>query len=59
MSHAGDVGIGVGTSALTSKLQVVGLTVHVNNAAALAGGLSPGAFYQVFGTDPRQVAVVF
>lgn len=35
------------------------LGVYVNNAAAVAAGLLPGEFYEVTGSDPRQVAVVF
>ncbi|KAF0218756.1 MAG: hypothetical protein FD174_2539 [Geobacteraceae bacterium] len=38
--------IGIGTSAPTSKLQVVGLPVYADNAAALLGGLTAGAFYR-------------
>jgi len=38
--------LGVGTTAPTSKLQVVGLPVFADNAAALAGGLTAGAFYR-------------
>ncbi|MBI4722041.1 MAG: hypothetical protein HY769_03435 [Candidatus Stahlbacteria bacterium] len=45
----GDVGIG--TQSPTSKLQVVGLPVYANNAAAIAGGLTVGAFYRT-GADP-------
>lgn len=42
----GSVGIGVpfGTTP-TSKLQVVGLPVHADNAAAVAAGLTSGSFY--------------
>jgi len=49
--------VGVGTSSPTSKLQVVGLSVFANNAAAVAGGLSAGAFYRT-GGDPDLVCVV-
>lgn len=38
--------VGVGTIAPTSKLQVVGLPVFADNAAALLGGLTAGAFYR-------------
>lgn len=37
--------VGIGTTAPSSKLQVVGLTVHANNAAAITAGLTAGAFY--------------
>ena len=37
--------VGIGTSTPTSKLQVVGLPVHVDNAAAVTAGLTAGAFY--------------
>ncbi len=53
----GNVGIGIGTNAPTSKLQVVGLPVFANNAAAVAGGLTVGAFYRN-GGDPDSVSVV-
>jgi hypothetical protein len=49
--------VGIGTTAPTSKLQVVGLPVYRNNAAAKAGGLTVGAFYRT-GGDPDLVAVV-
>ena len=39
----GNVGIGIDTP--TSKLQVVGLPVYANNAAAITAGLTAGAFY--------------
>lgn len=47
------------TPTATPLLQVVGLPSYTNNTTALAGGLTAGAFYQVTGSDPRQVAVVF
>jgi hypothetical protein len=49
--------VGIGTVSPTSPLQVVGLPVYANNAAALAGGLTIGAFYRT-GGDPDLVAVV-
>lgn len=52
-----DAGVGLGV------LRAGGLSVTLqsfaNNGAALAGGLVANDFYQVTGTDPRQVAVVF
>jgi len=54
-TSAGNVGIG--TTAPTSKLQVVGLPVYANNAAAVSGGLTAGAFYRT-GGDPDPVCVV-
>src|SRR5258708_8576992 len=55
VNTAGNVGIGA--SSPTSKLQVVGLPVFANNAAAIAGGLTAGAFYRT-GADPDPVCVV-
>jgi hypothetical protein len=49
--------VGIGTTAPTSKLQVVGLSVFANNAAAVAGGLTAGALYRT-GGDPDVVCVV-
>lgn len=49
--------LGIGTPTPTSPLQVVGLAVYANNAAALAGGLTAGAFYRT-GADPDPVCVV-
>lgn len=49
--------LGIGTTSPTSKLQVVGLPAYINNAAAIAGGLSVGAFYRT-GGDPDVVCVV-
>jgi hypothetical protein len=49
--------VGIGTTSPTSKLQVVGLSVFANNAAAVAGGLTAGAFYRT-GGDPDLVCVV-
>lgn len=48
--------IGVGTTTPTSKLQVVGLPVYADNTAALAGGLTAGAFYR---TSTGQLMVAF
>jgi hypothetical protein len=55
IDHAGKVGIG--TVVPTSPLQVVGLPAYANNAAAVAGGLTAGAFYRT-GGDPDLVCVV-
>ena len=44
MTITGDVGIG--TTSPTSKLQVVGLPEYAGNAAAIAAGLTTGAFYR-------------
>ncbi len=49
--------VGIGTISPTSKLQVVGLSVYANNGAAVAGGLTVGAFYRT-GGDPDLVCVV-
>jgi len=49
--------VGIGTASPTSKLQVVGLPVYANNAAAVTGGLTVGAFYRT-GADPDPVCVV-
>jgi hypothetical protein len=49
--------VGIGTATPTSALQVVGLPVYANNAAAVAGGLTAGAFYRT-GGDPDPVCVV-
>ena len=38
--------VGIGTASPTSKLQVIGIPVYADNAAALAGGLTAGAFYR-------------
>jgi hypothetical protein len=38
--------VGIGTNFPTSKLQVVGLPVFADNAAATTGGLTVGAFYR-------------
>lgn len=41
--------VGIGSASPTSKLQVVGLPNYADNAAALAGGLTVGAFYHTAG----------
>jgi len=48
--------VGIGTSSPTSQLQVVGLPVFADNTAALAGGLTAGAFYR---TSTGQLMVAF
>jgi hypothetical protein len=47
INENGSVGIGTTTNAVTSPLQVVTLPTHANNAAALAAGLTAGAFFKV------------
>jgi hypothetical protein len=49
--------VGIGSTAPTSQLQVVGLPVHANNQAASGAGLTAGAFYRT-GGDPDLVCVV-
>jgi hypothetical protein len=49
--------VGIGTASPTSPLHVVGLPIYANNAAAVGGGLTPGAFYRT-GGDPDLVCVV-
>lgn len=49
--------VGIGTTAPKTVLHVVGLPVYANNAAAVAGGLTVGAFYRT-GGDPDPVCVV-
>ena len=49
--------VGIGTMAPKSALHVVGLPVYANNAAAVAGGLTAGAFYRT-GGDPDPTCVV-
>jgi hypothetical protein len=55
VAAGGNVGIGI--NAPTAPLHVVGLAVYANNAAAITGGLTAGAFYRT-GTDPDTVCVV-
>ena len=38
--------VGIGTTAPTAPLHVVGLPSYASNAAALSGGLTAGAFYR-------------
>jgi hypothetical protein len=38
--------VGIGTTTPTSKLHVVGLPVFADNASAITGGLTAGAFYR-------------
>ena len=49
--------LGIGTIDPRSRLHVVGLPVYANNAAAIAAGLTAGAFYRT-GADPDPVMVV-
>jgi hypothetical protein len=49
--------VGIGTTAPTAPLHVVGLPVFANNAAAITGGLTVGAFYRT-GGDPDQLSIV-
>jgi hypothetical protein len=49
--------LGIGKTKPKATLAVVGLAVFANNAAAIAGGLTPGDFYRT-GGDPDLVAVV-
>jgi hypothetical protein len=41
--------VGIGTTSPTAKLHVVGLPNYADNATALAGGLTVGAFYHTAG----------
>jgi hypothetical protein len=41
--------VGINTTSPTSKLHVVGLPTYADNATALAGGLTVGAFYHTAG----------
>ncbi len=58
MTILGSGNVGIGTISPTSKLQVVGLIVYADNDAAVAGGLTAGAFYRT-GGNPSLVAVVY
>ena len=49
--------VGIGTITPTSMLQVIGIPVYADNAAAITGGLTAGAFYRT-GSDPDPVCVV-
>jgi len=42
--------VGIGTTAPTTKLQVVGLPSYADNATAISNGLTVGAFYHTAGT---------
>lgn len=53
----GDGKVGIGTVAPKSNFHVVGLAVYATNAAAVAAGLTAGAFYRT-GADPDPVSVV-
>lgn len=41
--------VGIGTTSPASKLHVVGIPSYADNAAAIAGGLTAGAFYHTSG----------
>lgn len=49
--------VGIGTTVPKSALHVIGLPMYANNAAAITGGLTIGAFYRT-NTDPDTVCVV-
>jgi hypothetical protein len=49
--------VGIGTIDPKSALHVVGLPIYANNAAAILGGLTAGAFYRT-NADPDPVCVV-
>ncbi len=53
----GSGNVGIGTTAPKSALHVIGLPIHANNAAAIAGGLTAGAFFRT-NADPDTVCVV-
>ncbi len=49
--------MGIGTASPTSPLQVLSIPVYANNAAAISGGLTAGAFYRT-GANPDPICVV-
>jgi hypothetical protein len=49
MTILGTGNVGIGTTAPTSRLHVTGLPSFADNAAALSGGLTVGAFYHTAG----------
>ncbi len=57
MRITGDGKVGIGTKVPTSSLQVVGIPQYANNGAAVAGGLTAGAFYRT-GADPDVLCIV-
>jgi hypothetical protein len=57
MRVTGDGKVGIGTKSPTSSLQVVGIPIFANNAAAIAGNLTAGAFYRT-GADPDVLCIV-
>jgi len=57
MRGTGDGKVGIGTKSPTSSLQVVGIPIFANNAAAIAGNLTAGAFYRT-GADPDVLCIV-
>ncbi|MBZ5498751.1 MAG: hypothetical protein LAP85_20325 [Acidobacteriia bacterium] len=57
MAILADGKVGIGTTTPTSILQVVGIPTYANNAAAVAAGLTAGAFYRT-GGDPDVICAV-
>jgi len=55
--NSGGGKVGIGTVSPTGVLHVVGLPIYANNAAAISGGLTAGAFYRT-GGNPDPVCVV-
>jgi hypothetical protein len=49
--------VGIGLSTPTSPLHVLGIPVYANNAAAITGGLTAGAFYRT-GANPDLLCIV-